>query len=165
MRIKLLSQGFEDYTGPLGPVMFKDGTSVEPVSYREAIRIGSAFKVVFEDGTEISAASEILDGSKMSAPIVTEAKRLSDVVVTAEEPVAPEAGEPVTGEPENQTDAETLAAEQPPVAAEGKLYSREHLEAVADSKGISGLREIGEQHGVTAKSIEAMIERLMQVEG
>jgi len=45
----------------------------------------------------------------------------------------------------------------------GDKYTREYLESVADDRGIKGLREIGEKHDVSAKSIEELIEKLLKV--
>lgn len=46
-----------------------------------------------------------------------------------------------------------------------KLFSRAQLEAVADSKGIEGLREIGRDIGVASKSINGLIDLIINQQG
>lgn len=161
MRIVLKTPGFEGYTGPIGSIMFKDGKSEEPVSHREAIRVGSAFHVVFEDGREVSAAAEVIEFSTREMTVQKETPRKGTTVEKESEP------EELDSEPEVEKEPEPEAALEEPVPAVSEepvqLYTREQLEAVADAKGISGLREIGNEHNVRANSIEAMIERLLQI--
>lgn len=43
-------------------------------------------------------------------------------------------------------------------------YTREQLEEIADQKGIAGLRAIGEQFGVRAKSISDLIDGILEAQ-
>lgn len=58
-----------------------------------------------------------------------------------------------TGEPEK--------GNQEPKEVE---YPREKLEQIADKEGIAGLRVIGEQFGVRSKSINSLIEGIVQAQ-
>jgi hypothetical protein len=44
-------------------------------------------------------------------------------------------------------------------------YSREALEAVADEKGINGLRPIGDEFGVKSTSIAGLIQSILKAQG
>lgn len=46
-----------------------------------------------------------------------------------------------------------------------QIYTREELEAVADSEGIAGLRLIGGVMGVKAKGIVEMIDGILKAQG
>lgn len=157
MKIRLLAAGFEDFTGALGPVFFESGLSVEPVSQREALRIGSSFHVEYENGEEVSAAATIANAAHLEAPILKVSARASEQQSDEVEKTDSEA-QAVSAEP-------TSVPAQIDGTEKSKLYTREYLESVADAKGIAGLREIGAKHNVTAKGIESMIERLLEVEG
>lgn len=45
------------------------------------------------------------------------------------------------------------------------IYTREYLEAIADSKGMTGLREIADGHGVKSRSISDIIAALLSITG
>lgn len=62
--------------------------------------------------------------------------------------------------PDRSVTPEEPKAEQ----KKGQKYSREDLEAVADSKGLNGLREIGAQFGVKSTSINKLIEAILEAQ-
>lgn len=55
------------------------------------------------------------------------------------------------------------SAEPAPVVKSLK-YDRAELEAIADKKGLSGLRAIGNEYGVRAKSIPALIDSILEAQ-
>lgn len=56
--------------------------------------------------------------------------------------------------------------EQAPEAPKQKelKYSREDLEAIADTKGLNGLREIGAEYGVKSTSIAKLIDAIIEAQ-
>lgn len=61
-------------------------------------------------------------------------------------------------------DRSAKPVEAEPEKAKPMKYSREDLEAIADSKGLSGLREIGSQYGVKSTSITKLIEAILEAQ-
>lgn len=77
MKLKLVQQGYEGFTGLLGVTMFDNGVSVSDVPGREARTIGMSIKAEWEDGTDPNPAQGLLDNmhsepvvAKESAPVV-----------------------------------------------------------------------------------------------
>ncbi|MET2951334.1 immunoglobulin domain-containing protein [Vibrio owensii] len=67
--------------------------------------------------------------------------------------------EPMSVEPQ-QVSIEPEQSSEPGTQA---LYTREELEQVADSQGIAGLREIADRHDIRGRSIQELINELLEV--
>lgn len=143
--IRLMSRGWDTYTGFLGQVEFKDGLSVGPVEKNIADRIAGSITAVEEDsktGDQVEAGQ----ASRFKARATTEA--------------------PVNLGLRRATDEE-LKAEQVVLAAEAKngkverLYNREQLEAIASEKGITALRVIAKPWVVKDRAIPGLISRII----
>lgn len=133
-RIKIEEPGWEKFTGHLGPIEFVDAVSVEPVSTRDAMRIGGSMRVSYIDGPN--------EGKQAS--VSAREVELRDVGIEPEAPVEQTA--------------------QEPAPAPAVKYTREQLEELADKKGIKGLREIAEPLGVRNTSIAGLIDELMALQ-
>lgn len=149
MKLKLTQAGFETYTGQMGVVMFKDGLSETDVLPIDAIRIAAAIGAEWEDGSAANVGQMYLNnmdapahvgGGDMSAPV--EPKRETD------------------GEGSQTTESGTDSTTTP----QASHYTREELEAVADEKGIAGLRELAEPIGVKGTSIVGLMDAIIKTQ-
>lgn len=144
-RLKITQPGFEGYTGALGPVDFDNGISVEPVPVVMADRLAATMMIVTVDdeGNEVSQAG-------------VAARMVGGVTIRAE--VVEALGK--ASEDDLIEDRRRLAESQarPPVS---KLYTTAELKAVADEKGINGLREIAKPWGVKERSIPKLIQEIL----
>lgn len=162
MKVKIVEPGYAGYTGPLGQIEFVDAVSVNDVPTREALWVGGILRIVEVDdeGNElgsVSHADELVRTRHLDMP-VTPAMETGDV-----------------NEPAPDTEAARVAAELAersapdplPVIPEAedaepaKVYTRAELEAVADDKGIAGLRDIGSPLGAKHTSIPGLIEAIL----
>jgi hypothetical protein len=134
--VKLLESTFKSYTGLLCGVQFEDGVSVKELPFVDQQRICASMRAETIDGRNVSAAGAY-------------SERYSVTAENLKEHVA----EPVTN-----LDRGTV---QPGI----QVYTREELEAVADSDGIAGLRIIGGNIGVKAKGIVEMIDGILKAQG
>lgn len=135
-KVKLLESTFKGYTGLLCGVQFEDGVSVEELPFVDQQRICASMRAEPVDGRNVSAAGAYSERYSVNAEAVKEY-----------------AAEPVTNL--------VRGTVEPGV----QIYTREELEAVADSEGIAGLRLIGGVMGVKAKGIVEMIDGILKAQG
>jgi hypothetical protein len=145
--LKITQTGWEGFTGDLGFVEFKDGVSVEPLTDRQAAQISAAVLCVTVDekGNEEGQhgiATDMIGGVTLSVDPVEELRRAKPGDLIAERRKA------------------VVDSEKPPT----KIYEREELEAIAEDKGINGLREIGSSWGARERSIAALIDAIMKAQ-
>lgn len=160
-RIKIVNGIFAGYTGVLGMGrQFIDGASVEPLATAEAQMIAAE-----GDAYVIDAEGDfVLDDAGRPFKVMPGAMPFPDSLgisfVDSKREVRIEETEAISDEPTHVVaDVEaTSTGEQP-------TYSREQLEAVADSEGLRGLREIGDAVGAKGKSIPELIERILDKAG
>jgi len=165
MKVRIVSKGWETFTGQMGPgAIFKDGVSVDDLHPRIIARIGSSVKIEDAETDEQVGPAVIaqLMHDKPIAPAVAVIKR-EDVEVAAEV----EKEKLIEAEKEDaKKAAEALeAAKEKKVDEEADIvYTREELEAIAANDGIAGLREIGEVHGVKGRAIAEMIDEIIEAQ-
>jgi len=148
-RLKLSGSRWAGYTGLIGTVNFKDGVSIEPVPQRIADRLSAAMPLIEldDEGNELGEAGVVprllRDSATRSAeihkslPRQTEAERKAeDLQIKLKESKSP---------------AETF-------------YTHEELQALADEKGIKGLRVVAEPWNVKGKAIPALIELILEAQ-
>lgn len=131
MRIRITQPGWEKFNDMFGSVHFEDGVSTHDVTHREAMSLGSIVSVELLDGTPIGAAQHLLD-------------------IKASGLVAPE--------PENRRVVEPPPPTEP---EEIRIYTESELMKIADEKGITGLREIGDKLGAKATSIRRLLSDIL----
>lgn len=141
MKLRLTQAGFQTYTGQMGVVFFKDGLSETDVLPIDAVRIAATLGAEWEDGTAANVGQMYLNN--MDTPAFV--GRPSD---------APEEVQQAPKAPKQEADT----TEQ---AETAKRYTREELEAVADEKGIAGLREVAEPLNVKGTSIVGLMEAII----
>jgi len=161
MKVKIVEPGYAGYTGLLGQIEFVDAVSVNDVPTREALWVGGILRIVEVDdaGNElgsVSHADELVRTRHLDMPITPEMET-GDVDAPSpdseEARVAKELAEAKAPDPLPVTPAED---DEP-----AKVYTRAELEAIADDKGIAGLRDIGSPLGAKHTSIPGLIEAIL----
>jgi len=150
-KVKIVEKGFENLTGYIGAIEFKNGESVSVLSELEASRISASMRVEYIEGKDPNFAARMIDSRDVKADVQPAMKRADEV--EAVEP-GEELAEPVQS-------VEPVAEETPAEAAVEFEYPQEMLEQIADEKGIKGLREIAGKFDVKAKSVADLIEGIM----
>lgn len=141
MKIRLVGNGYEAFTGMFGDVEFKDGVSVYPVSPMQARFYASITTVEnAENGDELGDNAQFQAAMNMEAqtfnlPTLAELQAQGKAVEAAQAPQAT------------------------PVAQ--VAHTQASLEAVADKGGIVALRQIAEPLGIKGTSIAKLIEGIL----
>lgn len=146
-RIKITQAGWAGFTGEIGITQFKDGISVDHVGRREIVVIGASLSLieVDDDGDEGENPAlqhrMLTDGSmSMPAEILQPLARATD-----EAPAEPRAAKAV--------DPTTIT-----------FHTKDELEKLAETKGLSGLRSIMDPLNVKAVSINKAIQVILKAE-
>jgi hypothetical protein len=132
MKLRIVQEGFETYTGQMGVVFFESGLSVGDVSQMDATRMSAVMKFEWEDRSASNVAQIYLDNMHTPAPLFAE-----------DAPAALETQKTVV--------VEKIAA-----------YTEDQLAAIADEKGIAGLRAIAEPLEIKGNSIVGLIEAIQR---
>jgi hypothetical protein len=145
MFIKIKTPGWETYTGELGMAQFENGVSIEHISSREAYSLGAMLDVVElnNDGSEgnpVSHAFDLVKGNSITATVVPDRPRLSEVLA-AEAKAKADAGDEIS---------------DPNVR-----YTREDLEKIADLEGIGGIRKISDPLKIKGVAIKTLISEIL----
>ncbi|MFW6855381.1 hypothetical protein ACODYM_29240 [Burkholderia gladioli] len=133
MKLRLTQPGWERYTGQMGVIQFVDGLSDNDVLPIDAVRMGAVMGCEWEDGKTSNVAQRLLDESGTPAPDL---------------------------ELQRQVEIERAIELTPPPVE--RKYSPEELAAIADEKGITGLRDIAAPLGIKGNSISGLIEAIMK---
>lgn len=143
MKLRITQAGFESYTGQMGVLDFIDGLTVGDVLPVDALRIAGIFGAEWENGQAANISQIYLDKMNDEAP----SAQMGEAGVQAD--AAPPVIVPV--EPGVQA-ALALAA----------TYTEEQLAAIADDKGILGLREIADPLGIKGNAIKQLIDGILK---
>ena len=144
-KIRITQSGWEGFTGQLGYVEFKDGTSVSPVPQVFADRISALIEcqVVAADGEQslqAGIAARLVGGETIPAEVEEALERQTD---------------------QDRTREEALIKITTSKEAEQELYTKEQLEALVDKEGLAGLRKVGDIWQVRDRSIPKLIEKIL----
>lgn len=150
MKLKITQKGFENYSGQMGAILFKDGVSVYDVNENAAYRLSALFGVEWDTGESVKITR---NAAVMSAPIGRE----TFLVATDGKP------EEVRGNDGRTTYVDSDLTDAPIKVT--RRYSIAELEAIADEHGIKGLRDIAGPLGIKGTSINALIDEIMQIAG
>lgn len=144
----VLSRG---YTGKIHQYEFKDGKSLEPVPLRLALRIAASMGAKTVDGEDLNPTiyKRRFNPSRVSVDTTS----LTDV-----RKAQAEAAEKAALEAEDDAMGFLESGEKVPL----KTWTKAELEAIADSKGIDGLRDVGEGLGVKHRSINGLMEGILK---
>lgn len=155
--VHLKAAGWETYAGPLCGAQFKDGVSVEPIQLRLAFRIGATIQCEDDVGVPIHPSTY----DRGYKPGQVEAKIINFETDGAKP--APVYEAQTTVEEAKEIDLEPTRT----VDAFGQVkiaYSRAQLEAIADKRGINGLREIGESLDVKGRAVAELIDKILEAQ-
>lgn len=153
MLVKIVQPGWEKFNDVMYGVTFTDGVSNTDLRLDQALQLGAMMSVVeiAEDGTVLGPVSPTFNMVQTHA-----------IAAEVVEPMKSDAEVPVLAEPAKPTVApDDEAPEQPTPAATRKAYTEAELQEIADSKGIAGLREIGEPLNVKNTAIRGLIREIL----
>lgn len=157
MKVKIAEKGYASFTGSLGNIQFEDAVSVGHVDFDEAMRLGGYMRIVEVDevGNEIGPVSYAAE--------IARTRNLTTKVVAPLERGDPNAPSPDAAEQNGLSAPAPDPVPEPEVASDEPLpiYTRDELEAIADDKGIRGLREIGNALKVRNNSIPGLIDEIL----
>lgn len=139
MKIQLIEEGWENFTGDFGPIPFVNGISVDDVPPINAERLANLVKVRTIDGSNPSVAQRVLESGTMEMN-----------------------GEMVFNFAEGTVDGSMSAPQEAPAVDTG--WKRETLEAIADDEGIAGLRKISDPMGIKGTSIASLISAILEAQ-
>lgn len=134
-RVRITEPGWTGYTDHFCGVAFRDGLSVDPVAPSIATQMGTILRV------------ELVDDGVQGG--------MGNILVTTHEDEA-EVRAPLEGA--DAVEASTPAIPDPTV------YTREELEALADTRGIAGLREVADGYGVKGRGIAELIDEVLKAQ-
>lgn len=146
--LKITQPGWEGFTGPLGPyVEFKDGVSTAPVPRNVADSLSGIVSMVEldDDGNEANVAGlahRLVSESKERAPVVPQMARQSET--------------------DKRSELKRERAKRDP--SQIRFYVSKELEAIADEKGIAGLRVIAADWGLKHRSITVLIQMILDAQ-
>jgi hypothetical protein len=146
--------GWEGYTGPLGTYLFKDGKSTGTIPLRAALRIGSSLECYDQDGRRLHPSTYPIHDSPSSIAAQTITYPVGDENATP-------AYVPETKTVEKTAEIDTTPAKELVGGQVREIYTRAQLEAIADKRGIDGLRSIGESKGVKGRSVVELIDKIL----
>lgn len=157
MKLRLTGGGFEKLTGQFGLYEFENGLSVSDIPPNEAYRLACSVGAVWEDGSPANISelhnmhyhSSVDDLPQPPTQQNEQGEINEESQETSDEQSSEETNEEVS-EPEIDEEVKETSA-----------WTREKLEKIADEKGIKGLREIANEYGVKANSINALIDELL----
>jgi hypothetical protein len=172
-RIRITEKGFAGYTGPIAEHSFTDGVSDDVLSGADALRIGSAMRVEnVETGAATGIAQHLLDTKNASAEVKTTRDAFQE---GRSDKYHKESGESVKTDVDKHskvvepTESDSLmkdlgVSEEVKKPSNSKYkYTMDDLEAIADEKGIIGLREFASKFGVQGSAVVQIIKDLMQL--
>lgn len=124
----------------------------------------------FENYTGRIGVVEFVNGLSVTTPHQMDVHRLTCTIGARWEDGSPSSvGEGYeamrhVGAP-TDSEAKAQAAKVAEKAYKGKRYTEAELGAIADEKGIAGLREVGEAVGVKGKSIKELMDGILKIAG
>lgn len=148
--VRLIEPGFEKLTGLFGQYEFKDGVSVAELTDREAAVICGILRAETTEGVNVSASAKMLNEGNIPAVSVPEMKRGNS-------------DEPEAAVESDEVESDEVETEEVIEASDDdKDYTFDELAAIADSKGIDGIRNIAKPRGVKGRSINELIEGILK---
>jgi hypothetical protein len=146
MKFRLTGGGYQNFTGPMGTVDFEDGLSVRDVLPNEGKRLAALFGGEWEDGSTANVGQIYMDNMHTPAPFVSGQPGVEQQVTITPDQL-------IDGPQEVKLDEQAVA--------ELQSYTEDQLAAVADDKGIAGLRAIAEPLGIKSNSIRGLIDAIL----
>lgn len=145
MKLKITTPAYVGYSGQLGPVIFKDGVSTEPLPRHIRDRMATSF-----DFLEIDK-----DGNEQIAGV--QHRMIRDAAILSQELE-------VLGRQTEDEKKRELAADAIKDAPKLDIQTREQLEEIASKGGIKALREVGNKWNVKHRAIPTLIEMILDAQ-
>jgi hypothetical protein len=149
--LKIVSKGWQGYTGQLNIISFKDGVSTEPVPPRIADRIAASVQVVQCDEKGKAAKKPVAVGVQHRLISETAARAIITTSLQTQ------------SEADKSLEAKLDAARSLTAPVE-TLFTRVDLEKIADDTGMKGLRDIGDKWKVKGRGIPELIEKILKAQ-
>jgi len=169
IRVTITQPGMQTYNGYLRRHLFKDGKSVEAIPVRMALLLGASCSCEDEDGRALNPNTykfeQVGEVSAADFPSVV-SPRKSDIEAAEMAEVEESAGKALSDEPMEEDDGgfvdDNVGFHEPGEEhKDPRVWSLSELEAIADSEGISGLREVGDILNVKGRSIGDLIQNIL----
>jgi hypothetical protein len=151
------------FNGYYGPIEFKDGVSVRIVSPREANQLRavmSGIEIVQDDGVTLDEALNAISTLMPRGYYNEFHNPIPSPYLTDWLGQYPEGEDPNVSKVEDGSEV-VVQEPQGPQPVKEPRFSRAELEKIADEGGIAKLRDIGNEVGVKANSIEKLIEAIL----
>lgn len=170
IRVQITQPGMQSYNGYLRRHMFKDGKSVEKIPVRMALLLGASCACEDEKGNALNPNTykfeQVGEVSAADFPSVTSIRK-SDAIAAEQAKIEEESGEALSAEPMEDDDGgfvdDKVSFHEPgDEHIDPRVWSLSELEAIADAEGISGLREVGDIVEVKGRSIEDLIQNILE---
>lgn len=167
MKVRIVDKVLAGYTGMLYQFEFVDGVSITDLTDAQAAMIGAVMRVEnVESGQQVGAGVDAINARSVTlSDAQAKEKVTADQTAIDNPPIAPPTGqidadhidvssiEVQTAPVEQDDQGETDASEMP--------WTADSLAAIADAKGIAGLRAIAEPKGIKGRSINELIREIL----
>ena len=145
MNYRIATPGYEGFTGDLGGVEFVDGVTARDYPIAFIDRLSANFLIVeAESGAFAGLVTRLAETAAIPFVAPTDLEQMSDEQIA------------IANQAAVQKSARIVTLDE--------VFTREQLEAIADKKGIAGLREIAAPYGVKDKSITGLIEAVLKAQ-
>ena len=159
--IRITQKGSETFTGLMGDIEFENGVTVHVIGRADARRLGGILSVVEVDeegestGVNPSGAQEIIDDRTLTADGLQKL-RVKQMKYDAEfeSNMADKAVD-------TAIEAAEKAAKEADSDTPGFNFTAEDLEAIADEKGMPGMRLFADKYDVKGTSIAGLMKQLL----
>ena len=135
-RVRIVKAGWQTFTGQFAGHRFVDAVSVEKLPQVTIDRIAALTQIVDEKDEPVGVIVRDDAAKEVEAPVIAPLQTLEAV----------------------------LAAAEPIIDGARVIYPHDTLLAIADKKGISGLREISDPLGVKGRAIPDLIQAILQAQ-
>lgn len=159
--VTVKAEGWLNYTGSLAGHAFVDGRSVNAIPLRAALKIGAIVEVYDEQDVRLHPSTYPREPGVSDRPAIGQVTYPTADAESTPAPYVPETPAPEQDEAIDLEPARTIDA----LTGQVKVtYTRAQLEAIADKRGINGLREIGEPLEVKGRSIPELITKILEAQ-
>jgi hypothetical protein len=148
MKVKIKQSGWENYTGEVGEIVFENGVSVESVTQRQIDRVAASISVMLVN-EETGDLENTGEAYRMIGGVTIPAVSFTPLEVQTEQ---------------EKIEEEMRFARESGKPRVSKFYTNDELMDIADAGGIKGLRVVAEPWSIKGKSIDTMIEDILNAQ-
>jgi hypothetical protein len=145
IHIRMMSKGWENYTGDFGSHNFTNGLSDEPLPQVAVDRVATQLRCIDpETGLQVGPGQRLINNKPIKLTIVAPL-------------VAPTTDQ-------KATDAEAIKQTKKSELEAQPFYSHDQLCGVVDERGIQGLRDIAQVYGVKGRAIPELMASILRAQ-